>query len=92
MQSFSCRQERVLQLAKNRPKSLRSGKSFDVNIKAIFVEHKGRNGAPRITKALKAQSVKCSLNRVSSRMDALNLKALAKKKFKVAPEILIRKG
>ena len=65
---------------------VRANRQLDVNIKAIFVEHKGRYGAPRITKALKAQSVKCSLNRVSSRMDALNLKALAKKKFKVTTD------
>lgn len=64
----------------------RANRQLDVNIKAIFNEHKCRYGAPRITKALKSQSVKCSLNRVSSRMRILNLKALAKKKFKVTTD------
>lgn len=64
----------------------RANRQLDVNIKAIFSEHKGRYGAPRIAKALKALDVKCSRNRVSSRMRALNLKALAKRKFKVTTD------
>lgn len=59
---------------------------LDHNIKSIFMEHKMRYGAPRITKALKELGQDCSDNRVARRMQAMNLKAVAKRKYKVTTD------
>lgn len=64
----------------------KANQKLDVNIRAIFNEHRGRYGSPRITKALKAININCSRNRVARRMRAINLKALAKRKFKVTTD------
>lgn len=73
--------------SKNRANSYtKANKKLDVHIKAIFNEHKGRYGAPRITRALKASKLQCSHNRVAKRMQILNLKALARRKFKVTTD------
>lgn len=63
-----------------------SNQQLDAKIKIIFAEHKQRYGSPRITKALKAQNETCSDTRVARRMRAMNLKAIAKKKFKVTTD------
>lgn len=63
-----------------------SNKVLDNNIKSIFTEHKMRYGAPRITRALNALDEHCSHNRVARRMKLMNLKAVAKKKFKVTTD------
>ena len=63
-----------------------ANKDLDNNIKSIFTEHKMRYGAPRITKALSAMNNNCSHNRVARRMKLMNLKAVAKKKFKVTTD------
>lgn len=63
-----------------------ANKQLDVKIHAVYVEHKKRYGAPRITKALKAQDESCSHTRVARRMKAMNLRAVAKKKFKVTTD------
>jgi len=65
---------------------VRANRQLDVNIKAIFSEHKSRYGAPRITKALKALNIKCGRNRIAKRMRALNIKALAKRKFRTTTD------
>ena len=72
----------------NRKPSLRELKNnaLDSKIISIFSRHKGRYGSPRITVELKKEGVNCSFNRVSRRMRLLNLKALAKKKFKVTTD------
>lgn len=52
----------------------------------IYIEHKKRYGAPRITKALKAKAIRCSHTRVARRMKVMELKAVARKKFKVTTD------
>lgn len=59
---------------------------LDNNIKSIFAEHNMRYGAPRITRALNAINKPCSHNRVARRMKTMNLKAVAKRKFKVTTD------
>lgn len=63
-----------------------ANKQLDLKIKAIFNEHKQRYGAPRITKVLQAQNEFCSQNKVARRMKQLQLRAVAKKKFKVTTD------
>ena len=59
---------------------------LDEMIKIIFIEHKRRYGAVRITKELKARGVACTRNMVSNRMKALKLVPKAKRKFKVTTD------
>jgi putative transposase len=72
----------------NREPSKRNivNQKLDQNIKLIFEENKSRYGAPRITRALKAQNENHSLNKVARRMNKMNLQAIAKKKFKVTTD------
>lgn len=65
---------------------MKANKKLDLHIKAAFSEHKGRYGSPRITRALKALKLQCSHNRVAKRMQILNLRALARRKFKVTTD------
>jgi putative transposase len=60
--------------------------NLDNKIASIFSNNKQRYGSPRITRELKKDGHPCSYNRVANRMKALNLKALAKKKFKVTTD------
>lgn len=59
---------------------------LDKKIKEIYLENRQRYGAPRITHALKAQSISCSHTRVERRMKALNIRGIAKRKFKVTTD------
>ncbi len=59
---------------------------LDQPIKAIYMNHHQRYGAPRITIALKQQGILCSHTRVARRMQALGLKALAKRPYKVTTD------
>ena len=59
---------------------------LDVNIRSLFLEHKGRYGAPRMTLALNKIAIDCGKQRVANRMRALNLRAKAKKKFRVTTD------
>lgn len=71
---------------------------LDVHIKAVYAEHKGRYGSPRITEELRDHGQACGENRVAERMRTLGLKAKGKRKYKattqsnhdlpVAPNIL----
>lgn len=63
-----------------------ANRQLDVNIKAVFNEHRRRYGSWRISRALRALNIKCSRNRVARRMRVLNLKALAKRKFKATTD------
>lgn len=63
-----------------------SNNRLDLRIKSIFMENKGRYGVPRITRALNATGENYSHTRVERRMIAMNLKASAKKKFKVTTD------
>lgn len=59
---------------------------LDQQIISLFEKHKQRYGVPRITDELKDVGEKCSKNRVARRMKHLNLKAKAKRKFKVTTD------
>ena len=64
----------------------RSTQELDTRIQAIFAKHRHRYGAPRITKTLHHEGVRCSENRITRRMRALNLRAIQAKKFKVTTD------
>ncbi len=59
---------------------------LDQKIKTLYVDNKMRYGAPRITKALNKLGEICSYNRVARRMRGMDLKAIAKRKFKVTTD------
>ena len=63
-----------------------ANKMLDVKIKSVFAKHKQRYGSPRITRELKKQKEICSDTRVARRMKVLNIKAVAKRKFKVTTD------
>jgi len=73
---------------------------LDQKIIEIYQFHKGRYGGFRIWQELLIVGIRCSLNRVKRRLNALNLKAKTKRKFKattdsahkypVAPNLLNR--
>lgn len=63
-----------------------ANKLLDQKIIPLFKKHHQRYGAPRLTDELKEIGAKCSKNRVARRMRHLNLKAKAKKKFKVTTD------
>lgn len=63
-----------------------SNHALDQRIRAIFAHHRQRYGVPRITDALHDEGTKCSKNRVARRMQALGLKAIQAKKFKVTTD------
>ena len=50
------------------------------------MEHKGRYGSPRITDELIDRGIAGSENRVCARMKTLNLRAKAKRKFKMTTD------
>lgn len=64
----------------------RSNQQLDKNIEALYMKHKKRYGAPRITKALQTKGIPCSHTRVARRMRFMGLYAVAKKKFKVTTD------
>lgn len=59
---------------------------LDKKIMDIYMKNKQRYGAPRITRALHANSVSCSHTRVERRMKVMKIKAIAKHKFKVTTD------
>ena len=63
-----------------------ANRTVDRRIREIFVQHRQRYGAPRITDALHDEGSACSENRVARRMRALGLKAIQAKKFKVTTD------
>ncbi len=63
-----------------------SNRQLDTHIQAIFIEHKGRYGSPRITEELIDRGIPCSENRVIARMKALKLRAKAKRKYKMTTD------
>jgi len=52
------------------------------DVQRIYAEHKGRTGAPRITKHLHAEGQAVGKNRVASVMQAERLRAKAARKYK----------
>lgn len=67
-------------------KRVLSNQSLDKKIVAIFQDHRHRYGAQRITDELQENGERCSKNRVAKRMRYLELRANAKKKFKVTTD------
>ena len=63
-----------------------SNRELDQRIREIFAHHRQRYGVPRVTDALHDEGTKCSKNRVARRMQALGLKAIQAKKFKVTTD------
>ncbi len=59
---------------------------LDIKIIATFKAHKGRYGAKRMTDELHADGETCGKNRVAKRMNHLDLRAKAKKKFKMTTD------
>lgn len=72
--------------ARGMSRHARSNQDLDTRIQAIFAQHRQRYGAPRITKTLHHEGVRCSENRIARRMRALNLRAIQGKKFKVTTD------
>ena len=65
---------------------VRSNHQLDRRIREIFAEHRQRYGAPRITKTLSHEGLRCREKRVGRRMRLLGLKAIRAKKFKVTTD------
>ena len=63
-----------------------ANQELDAKIKVIYLQNHKRYGSPRITKELKAQGEECSHTRVTRRMKGMNIKAIAKRKFKVTTD------
>lgn len=59
---------------------------LDKKIRSIFKKHQSRYGANRITDELRENGEICSKNRVARRMRHLDLRAKARKKFKVTTD------
>ena len=59
---------------------------LDVIIRRLFAEHKERYGAERIRSCLKDQGMRVSVERVAKRMKLMNLKAQARRKYKVTTD------
>jgi transposase InsO family protein len=53
-----------------------------VDVRRVYTEHKGRTGAPRITKHLREEGQAVGKNRVASVMQAERLRAKAARKYK----------
>ena len=73
-------------LTQSLSKRKKANDELDKKIIELFEKHGGRYGAPRITQELKAQGYHCGKNRVARRMKQLNLRAKAKRKFKVTTD------
>jgi putative transposase len=67
-------------------KRAQANQQLDEEINMVYFEHKKRYGALRITRALQTKTIACSHTRVARRMKIMNLKAIAKKKFKVTTD------
>lgn len=67
-------------------KRQQANEELDEKIIDIFKSHKSRYGSPRIADELRENNEICSKNRVARRMKHLDLKAKAKKKFKVTTD------
>lgn len=69
---------------KDRPESRRSldNRRMDVHIKAIYDQHKGRVGSPKITFELADRGIKVGKNRVAARMKAAGIRSIVRKKYR----------
>ncbi len=73
-------------IAREQRQRVSSPHNLDRRIREIFGEHRQRYGAPRITKTLHHEGLRCSENRISRRMRLLGLKAIQARKFKVTTD------
>jgi putative transposase len=67
-------------------KRTQANQQLDEEINVIYLQNKKRYGSPRITRELQAKAVSCSHTRVARRMQIMNLKAVARKKYKVTTD------
>lgn len=75
------------QWLKSQPSARASANAeLDKNIIQIFTKHKGRYGAMRITAELRATGKMVGKNRVEKRMKLLELKAIAKRRWKATTD------
>jgi putative transposase len=68
-------------------KRTRADEALTVKIRAIFKAHRGRYGADRIADELRDHGVRCSARRVARLMRTQQMKARARKLFKVTTKI-----
>ena len=70
---------------RGRPDSRHSleNKRLDVHIKAIYKQHKGRYGSPKIADELKDRGFRVSKNRVARRMREAGLRSIVKRKYRL---------
>lgn len=73
-------------LARKPSKREQANVLLDQEIMKVYTKHSQRYGSPRITRALKSQSVTCSHTRVERRMRHLGIRAIARRKFKVTTD------
>lgn len=59
---------------------------LDEEITYVFTDNKSRYGSPRITRELNKNGILCNHKRVANRMRIMDLKAVAKRKFKVTTD------
>jgi putative transposase len=59
---------------------------LDEEIASVFTDNKSRYGSPRITRELNKNGIDCNHKRVAKRMRIMDLKAVAKRKFKVTTD------
>lgn len=59
---------------------------LDEEITSVFTDNKSRYGSPRITRELNKNGIACNHKRVANRMRIMDLKAVAKRKFKVTTD------
>ncbi len=59
---------------------------LDKKIQAVYQEHRGRYGMPRIHRELNAQGEPCGRHRVARRLQHLGLKAQVKRHFRVTTD------
>ena len=69
---------------RNRSESQRAieNRRLDVHIKAIYKQHKGRSGSPKITNELHDMGFKVSKNRVARRMKKAGLRSIVRRKYR----------
>lgn len=67
-------------------KQTQANVQLDQKIFDIYTAHKSRYGAPRITRSLQAQGIACSHTRVARRMRHMDIRGLAKRKYKVTTD------
>jgi len=71
-----------------RPESRREveNRRLDAHINAIYKQHKGRCGSPKIAQELHDKGFDVTKNRVARRMKALGLRSIVRRKFKATTD------